>query len=75
MPDAGRERGARWPTSWRIFAGLDRLLRLLSNAVDSAILEEWTRHRLRSVIWKQWKRGARRFAELVLRGVDRQTGR
>jgi RNA-directed DNA polymerase len=36
------------------------------------ILEEWTRHRLRSVIWKQWKRGTRRFAELVLRGVDRQ---
>jgi|SRR5215469_3843474 len=36
------------------------------------ILEEWTRHRLRSVLWKQWKRGPRRFAELVLRGVDRQ---
>ena len=36
------------------------------------ILEQWTRHRLRSVLWKQWKRGARRFAELVLRGVDRE---
>jgi len=36
------------------------------------ILEEWTRHRLRSVIWRQWKRGTRRFSELVLRGVDRQ---
>ena len=35
------------------------------------ILEEWTRHRLRSVLWKQWKRGTRRFAELLLRGVDR----
>jgi RNA-directed DNA polymerase len=25
-------------------------------------LEEWTRHRLRSAIWKQWKRGKGRFA-------------
>src|SRR5512139_2817462 len=32
-------------------------------------LEEWTRRRLRSVIWKQWKRGAVRFAELRKRGV------
>jgi len=34
-------------------------------------LEEWTRHRLRSVIWKQWKRGSVRFAELRKRGVDK----
>ena len=33
-------------------------------------LEEWTRHRLRSAIWKQWKRGKGRFAELRQRGVD-----
>ena len=33
-------------------------------------LEEWTRHRLRSAIWKQWKRGRVRFAELRKRGVD-----
>ena len=32
-------------------------------------LEEWTRRRLRSAIWKQWKRGTARFRELVLRGV------
>ena len=32
-------------------------------------LEEWTRHRLRSAIWKQWKRGSVRFAELRKRGV------
>lgn len=35
-------------------------------------LEEWTRRRLRSVIWKQWKRGTVRFAELTLRGVGRE---
>ena len=33
-------------------------------------LEEWTRRRLRSALWKQWKRGKRRFAELQKRGVD-----
>jgi RNA-directed DNA polymerase len=32
-------------------------------------LEEWTRRRLRSVIWKQWKWGSVRFAELRKRGV------
>ncbi len=34
-------------------------------------LEEWTRRRLRSVIWKQWKRGKVRFAELRKRGVSK----
>jgi RNA-directed DNA polymerase len=34
-------------------------------------LEEWTRRRLRSVIWKQWKRGSVRFAELRKRGVGK----
>jgi RNA-directed DNA polymerase len=32
-------------------------------------LEEWTRRRLRSAIWKQWKHGPKRFAELRKRGV------
>jgi RNA-directed DNA polymerase len=32
-------------------------------------LERWTRRRLRSVVWKQWKRGSVRFAELRKRGV------
>jgi RNA-directed DNA polymerase len=34
-------------------------------------LEEWTRRRLRSAIWKQWKRGTKRFAELRKRGVGK----
>ena len=34
-------------------------------------LEEWTRRRLRSAIWKQWKRGSVRFAELQKRGVGK----
>ena len=32
-------------------------------------LEEWIRRRLRSAIWKQWKRGSVRFAELRQRDV------
>ena len=34
-------------------------------------LEEWTRRRLRSMIWRQWKRGTTRFSELVKRGANR----
>jgi len=35
-------------------------------------LEEWTRRRLRSVIWKQWKHSPVRFVELRKRGVDQE---
>ena len=34
-----------------------------------ASLETWMRRRLRAVIWKQWKRGTVRFAELRQRDV------
>jgi RNA-directed DNA polymerase len=33
-------------------------------------LEAWLRRRLRSVVWKQWKRGRTRFRELRKRGVS-----
>src|SRR5260370_35623548 len=33
-------------------------------------VEEWTRRRLRSAIWKQWKRGKVRSAELRKRDVS-----
>jgi len=33
-------------------------------------LESWLRRRLRSVVWKQWKRGRTRFKELRKRGVS-----
>jgi RNA-directed DNA polymerase len=32
-------------------------------------LEQWLRRRLRAALWKQWKRGRRRFAALRQRGV------
>jgi len=34
-------------------------------------LERWLRRRLRSVVWKQWKRGRTRFRELRKRGVSK----
>lgn len=34
-------------------------------------LDQWIRRRLRSIAWKQWKRGRTRFAELRRRGVGR----
>src|ERR1700732_2393080 len=32
-------------------------------------LDEWIRHRLRSMIWKQWKHGKQRYGNLRQRGV------
>jgi RNA-directed DNA polymerase len=34
-------------------------------------LDSWIRRRLRCVVWKQWKRGRTRFAELRKRGVNK----
>jgi RNA-directed DNA polymerase len=34
-------------------------------------LEQWTRRRLRAIVWKQWKRGPHRVTELRRRGVGR----
>jgi RNA-directed DNA polymerase len=34
-------------------------------------LEEWIRRRLRSMIWKQWKRGKQRYAQLRYLGISR----
>jgi RNA-directed DNA polymerase len=34
-------------------------------------LDQWTHRRLRCVVWKQWKRGRTRYAELRKRGVGR----
>ena len=36
-------------------------------------LEKWVRHRLRSLIWTQWKTGKNRTKQLLARGLDRNT--
>jgi len=48
----------------------EKLLRLLSDALDTAKPRSLDTPRLRSMIWKQWKRGAVRFWELRRRDVS-----
>jgi len=36
-------------------------------------LDSWIRRRVRCAFWRQWKTGRKRFAELVRRGVSRQS--
>jgi RNA-directed DNA polymerase len=38
-------------------------------------LDEWLRHRLRSILWRQWKRGRTRFQELTRRGIPAERAR
>jgi RNA-directed DNA polymerase len=48
---------------WRGYFGFCQTPSVLTH------LDEWIRHRLRSVVWKQWRRGRTRFLELRRRGV------
>ena len=56
---------ARYLRGWIGYFGKCETTRVLQR------LEEWTRRRLRSAMWKQWKRGTTRFAELQKRGVGK----
>ena len=38
-------------------------------------LDEWLRRRLRSILWRQWKRGQTRFKELTRRGIAAERAR
>jgi RNA-directed DNA polymerase len=48
---------------WRSYFGFAQVPTVLSK------LDQWLRRRLRAVLWRQWKRGRRRFAELRKRGI------
>jgi RNA-directed DNA polymerase len=54
---------ATYLRGWRSYFGFCETPSVLQG------LERWMRRRLRSVLWKQWKRGKRRFRELRRRGV------
>ena len=54
---------ATYLTGWRGYFGYCETPSVLRD------LDSWVHRRLRSVVWKQWKRGPRRFAELRHRGV------
>jgi RNA-directed DNA polymerase len=59
------ERLALYLRGWRGYFGFCETSSVLRD------LDSWIARRLRSLVWKQWKRGRRRFAELVRRGVNR----
>jgi RNA-directed DNA polymerase len=54
----------RYLRGWKGYFGLCETPTVLQ------ALDEWTRRRLRMFLWKQWKRGTVRFAELTKRGVS-----
>ena len=55
---------ARYLTGWRAYFGFCQTPQVLHN------LDAWTRRRLRMYVWRQWKSGPTRFAELRRRGVS-----
>jgi RNA-directed DNA polymerase len=57
------EKLSRYLIGWRGYFGICETPSVLR------ALDQWTRRRLRSIVWKQWRRGRTRFAELRRRGV------
>ena len=55
----------RYLTGWKSYYGLNQWQTLMRD------LNRWIRRRLRSVLWKQWKTGSKRFKELRRRGVSK----
>jgi RNA-directed DNA polymerase len=55
----------RYLTGWRGYFGHCQTPSVLAG------LDAWIRRRLRCVVWKQWKRGRKRFAELRRLGVGK----
>lgn len=56
---------SRYLNGWKAYYGYCETPSVLKT------LDEWVRRRLRSVAWKQWKTGRRRFAELSKLGVKK----
>lgn len=59
------EQLGRYLTGWRGYFGFCQTPSVLQR------LDQWLRRRLRSVVWKQWKYGGVRFAELRQRGLSK----
>src|SRR6201984_2963469 len=55
---------AAYLRGWKSYFGFCQTPSLLK------ALEEWIRRRLRSMIWKQWKRGKQRYAQLRHLGIN-----
>lgn len=53
----------RYLTGWKSYYGLNEWPSIMRE------LNGWIRRRLRSLLWKQWKTGSRRYKELRSRGI------
>jgi RNA-directed DNA polymerase len=60
-----RKELAAYLRGWKSYFGFCQTPSLLK------ALDEWIRRRLRSMIWKQWKRGKQRYAQLRHLGIGR----
>lgn len=56
---------SRYLQGWRGYFGFCQTPSVLRD------LDQWLRRRLRAVVWKQWKRGPTRFAELRRHGIGK----
>jgi RNA-directed DNA polymerase len=56
---------ASYLRGWKSYFGFSETPSVLER------LDQWIRRRLRSVVWKQWKRGKVRFNQLRARGVSK----
>ncbi|MEQ1607476.1 MAG: group II intron reverse transcriptase/maturase [Hyphomonadaceae bacterium] len=61
----GAQALSRYLTGWRGYFGFCETPSVLRS------LDKWIRRRLRAIVWRQWKRGRTRFAELRRRGIGR----
>lgn len=59
------EQLSRYLTGWRGYFGFCETPSVLQS------LDQWIRRRLRALVWKQWKRGSTRYAELRQRGLGK----
>src|SRR6266436_3275824 len=57
---------ATYLRGWKSYFGFCQTPSLLQQ------LDQWIRHRLRSMIWKQWKHGQQRYGKLRQRGVGKE---
>ena len=60
---------AAYLRGWKSYFGFCQTPSLLK------VLDEWIRRRLRSMIWKQWKRGMQRYGKLRHLGIGRALGK
>ena len=55
-----------------VITGWTAYFRLAENKKALEELDKWLRHKLRCILWRQWKKPRTRLRELVRRGLDRE---